>query len=160
MQVWRQHLCDDELGDSEPIDVGSQPKDLCLAYQSPELALVSTDSGVTLLHGTSIVSSTDLGFTVTASAITPDGSKAIIGGQDGKLHVYDIRGGSLAEVTVLEKHRGLITVIQFSPDGSFFASADANREAVIWDSDSLEVNFNQGGQRGCTMFFLVASVWG
>ncbi|CAA6665385.1 unnamed protein product [Spirodela intermedia] len=138
-KVWRHSLCGDELGDSDPIDVGSQPKDLSLAAQSPEIALVSTDSNVTVLHGTAVVSTTKLGFTATASAIAPDGSKAIIGGQDGKLRVYSIHGGVLAETALLEKHRGPITAIRYSPDGSSFASADANREAVVWDCVSLEV---------------------
>lgn len=139
MQVWRHSLSGDELGDSEPIDVGSQPKDLSLAAQSPEIALVSTDSSVTVLRGTAAESTAKLGFTVTASAIAPDGSRAVIGGQDGKLRVYRINGGVLAEVATLEKHRGPITVIRYSPDGSSFASADANREAVVWDCVSLEV---------------------
>lgn len=76
---------------------------------------------------------------MTASVIAPDGSEAIVGGQDGKLHIYSVSGDSLTEEATLEKHRGPISVIRYSPDFSMFASADLNREAVVWDRTSKEV---------------------
>lgn len=138
-QIWRVSLQGDQCGDADCVDIGSQPKDLSLSLLSPELALVSTDSGVVILHGTNVVSTINLGFPVAASVISPDGSEAIIGGQDGKLHIYSVIGDTLKEEAVLEKHRGAITVIRYSPDVSMFASGDANREAVVWDRASREV---------------------
>ncbi|XXG74227.1 hypothetical protein AAC387_Pa07g3003 [Persea americana] len=138
-KVKRIPLLGDQCGDAEPIDVGMQPKDLNFALQSPELALVSTDSGVVVLRGSKVVSTINFGYAVTASAIAPDGSEAIVGGQDGKLHVYSVSGDTLTEEAVLEKHRGAINVISYSPDASMFASGDLNREAVVWDCVSREV---------------------
>ncbi|PIA63699.1 hypothetical protein AQUCO_00201209v1 [Aquilegia coerulea] len=130
-------LVEDQCGDAELIDVGSQPQDLSIL--SPEFALVSTDSGVVILNGTKVVSTVNLGYSVTASAVAPDGSEAVLGGQDGKLRIYSISGDTLTEEAVLEKHRGAISVIRYSPDASMFASADLNREAVVWDRVSREV---------------------
>ncbi|GLT37433.1 hypothetical protein SLA2020_117510 [Shorea laevis] len=138
-KIWRVSLHGDQCGDAESIDIGSQPKDLSIASLSPELALVTTDSGVVMLRGTKVVSTISLGFPVTASAVAPNGSEAIIGGQDGKLHVYSINGDTLTEEKVLEKHRGAISVIRYSPDFSMFASGDVNREAIVWDRLSHEV---------------------
>ncbi|KAG5014827.1 hypothetical protein AAZX31_08G050800 [Glycine max] len=138
-KIRRVSLHRDQCGDTEAIDIGSQPKDLSVALLSPELALVSIDSGVVMLRGTKIVSTINLGFIVTASAVSPDGSEAIIGGQDGKLHIYSVSGDTLVEEVVLEKHRGAISVIRYSPDVSMFASGDVNREAVVWDRASREV---------------------
>lgn len=138
-KIWRVSLHEDQCGDANSVDVGSQPKDLSLAILSPELALVTTDSGIVMLHGTKVVSTINVGFAVTASAIAPDGSEAIIGGQDGKLHVYSVQGDSLVEELVLEKHRGAISVIRYSPDFSMFATGDVNREAIVWDRVSREV---------------------
>lgn len=101
--------------------------------------MVAIDTGVVLLRGTHVLSTTNLGFVVTACAISPDGTEAIVGGQDGKLRIYSINGDSLKEEAVLEKHRGAITVIRYSPDVSMFASSDVNREAVVWDCASREV---------------------
>ena len=101
--------------------------------------MVAIDSGVVMIRGTKVVSTINLDFAVTASAISPDGSEAIIGGQDGKLHIYSVTGDTLTEDAVLEKHRGAVSVIRYSPDVSMFASGDLNREAVVWDRASREV---------------------
>ncbi|CAL0312378.1 unnamed protein product [Lupinus luteus] len=138
-KIWRVSLHGDQCGDAEAIDIGNQPKDLSVALLSPELALVSIDSGVVVLRGTKVVSTINLGFDVSASAVSPDGSEAIIGGQDGKLHIYSISGDTLVEEAVLEKHRGAITAIHYSPDVSMFASGDANREVIVWDRATREV---------------------
>ncbi|KAE8667208.1 mitogen-activated protein kinase 9-like [Hibiscus syriacus] len=114
--------------------------DLSQAIDNPKLALVSTDSGVLLLKDLQVLASINVGFAGTASVIAPDGSEAIVGGggQDGKLHIYSVSCDSLKEEATLEKHRGPISVLRYSPDFSMFASADLNREAVVWDRTSKE----------------------
>ncbi|RZC14127.1 Actin-interacting protein 1-2 isoform B [Glycine soja] len=151
-KIRRVSLHGDQCGDAEAIDIGSQPKDLSVALLSPELALVSIDSGVVMLRGAKIVSTINLGFIVTASAVSPDGNEAIIGGQDGKLHIYSISGDTLVEEAVLEKHRGAISVIRYSPDLSMFASGDVNREAIVWDRASREVSTTMSFDSQSIMF--------
>ncbi|XP_042403550.1 actin-interacting protein 1-2-like [Zingiber officinale] len=141
-KVWRVPLNGDQCGDTEPLDVGSQPKGLAVAAKAPELALVSIDSGVALLQGSKVVSQIKLGHSVTIAAISPDGTEAIVGSEDGKLRIYSINGDTLSEEAVLEKHRGTITAICYSPDASMFCSGDSNREAVVWDRVSREVKLN------------------
>ncbi|KAL5722028.1 Actin-interacting protein 1-2 [Ranunculus cassubicifolius] len=136
-KITKTPLHGDQCGESEQIDVGSQPKDL--AILSREFALVATESGAVILHGSKIVSTIDLGYPITACAVAPDGSEAVLGGEDGKLHIYSISGDTLTEEAVLEKHRGAISVIRYSPDASMIASGDLNREAVVWDRVSREV---------------------
>ncbi|KAI3409557.1 WD_REPEATS_REGION domain-containing protein [Psidium guajava] len=138
-KVWRVSGHTSQSENAEFIDIGCQPKDLSLALQCPDIALVSTETGVVLLRSAKVVSTINLGFAVTASTIAPDGTEAIIGAQDGKLHIYSISGDTLTEEAVLEKHRGAISVIRYSPDVSMFASGDLNREAVVWDRASREV---------------------
>ncbi|XP_074302469.1 actin-interacting protein 1-1-like [Silene latifolia] len=141
-KVWRAPFHAGECAAAEHVDVGYQPKDLSVALHNPQIVLVATDTGAVMLSGLKILSSINLGFAVTASAISPDGSEAILGGQDGKLRIYSISGDTLSEEAVLEKHRGAITVIRYSPDVSMFASGDANREAVVWDRSTREVKLN------------------
>ncbi|CAN0916172.1 Actin-interacting protein 1-2 [Linum grandiflorum] len=140
-KVHRMSLQGNECGTLEAVDVGSQPQDLCLALNTPGLALVATESAAVLMDGVKVMSSTKLDFLASACAIKPDGSEAIVGAQDGKLHVYSVSGDTLTEEAVLEKHRGPVNVIRYSPDVSMFASADLNREAVVWDSSSREVTY-------------------
>ncbi|XP_020225533.1 actin-interacting protein 1-2 isoform X1 [Cajanus cajan] len=141
-KVFRVPLQGDNFGPADTVDVGSQPKDVSLALNSPELAIIAIESGIVLLNGSKVVSTINLGFTVSAATISPDGSEAIVGGQDGKLRIYSVSGDTVKEVSVLEKHRGAITAIRYSPDVSMFASADMNREAVVWDRVSKEVKVN------------------
>nr|GMD30674.1 actin-interacting protein 1-2 [Ipomoea batatas] len=138
-KIWRASLEGGQCCNENEVDVGNQPKDVSLALDSPELAIVTIETGIVLLRGTNVLSTTNLGFTVTACAISPDGTEAIVGGQDGKLRVYSVTGDTLKEQAILEKHRGPITVIRYSPDVSMFASADANREAVVWDRATREM---------------------
>lgn len=138
-QVRRIPLNGDDCDETVSIDIGTQPKDLHVVPQFPERALVLTESGVVMLHGSNIVSTINLGFPVTASAVSPDGREAWVGGQDGRLHVYSIKGDMLMEETILEKHQGAITAICYSPNALFVASGDTNREAVVWDRISKEV---------------------
>lgn len=142
MQVYRVPLEGDNLGLAETVDVGSQPKDLSLALDHPELAIVAVESGVVLLNGAKVLSTVKLDFIVTTAALSPDGIEAIVGGQDGKLRIYSVSGDTITEQTVLEKHRGAITVIKYSPDVTMFASADLNREAVVWDRAFKEVTLD------------------
>ncbi|WOH03378.1 hypothetical protein DCAR_0622775 [Daucus carota subsp. sativus] len=138
-KVWRTPLDGDQCGEAECVDIGSQPQDLSFAMLSPKLVLVAIATGVVLLEGTKVLSTVDLGFSATACTISPDGSEAVVGGEDGKLHIYSISGNSFKEEAVLEKHRGAITVVRYSPDVSMIASGDVNREAVVWDRASREV---------------------
>lgn len=138
-KVHKLPLNEDQCGEATVVDVGFQPNNVHFIQKCPGLALVSTDSGIVLLRGTEVALMTSLGYVVTASAVSPDGSEAIVGSQDGKLHIYVIDNDMFKEEAVLEQHRGAITVIQYSPDASMFASADANREAVVWDRASREV---------------------
>ncbi|KAH9306510.1 hypothetical protein KI387_010914 [Taxus chinensis] len=139
-KVRRIPLLSEEHKDSEPIDVGAQLKDLDVSVGCPDLAFVSTDAGIIIIRGSKIVSTTDVGYAVTAAAVSPDGTEAVVGGQDGKLHVYSIKGDTLMEESVLERHRGPINAVRYSPDGSMFASGDLNREAAVWDRITREVN--------------------
>uniref|UniRef100_A0A0A9AMF5 Uncharacterized protein n=1 Tax=Arundo donax TaxID=35708 RepID=A0A0A9AMF5_ARUDO len=138
-KIFRIPLSGDQCGDAESVDVGGQANALNLAIQKPEFALVTTDSGIVLLHNSKVISTTKVNYTITCSSVSPDGTEAVVGAQDGKLRIYSISGDTLTEEAVLEKHRGAITSIHYSPDVSMFASADANREAVVWDQATREV---------------------
>lgn len=140
IQISRISYQDGQVTNEESIGVGNQPNDLCLAPLSPGLFLVAFESGVVLIRLEKVVSTINLGFTVTALAVTPDGTEAIVGSQDGKLCLYSVNGDSLTEEANLEKHRGAICVIRYSLDLSMFGSADLNREAVVWDRASREVS--------------------
>ena len=42
-------------------------------------------------------------------------------------------------LATLERHRGEVTCLAYSPDGSMLASGDANREVLVWDASTNQV---------------------
>jgi len=49
------------------------------------------------------------------------------------VHIYSIKGNALSETKKLEGHRGPLTTVAYSPNGQYLASADTNREILVWD---------------------------
>ncbi|GAQ82690.1 transducin family protein / WD-40 repeat family protein [Klebsormidium nitens] len=119
-----------------PVPLGGQPSDLDVAG---DLAIVATANGIVLLRDGKLVSTTKVGYNATAAGLAPDGKEAAVGGSDGKVRVYRVSGDSLEEEAVLERHRGPIMAVRYSPDGAWIATADQNREAVVWHRVTREV---------------------
>ncbi|CAI7858241.1 unnamed protein product, partial [Closterium sp. NIES-54] len=127
------------ISDTPTIALGAHPKDISIAAQDPDLALLTTASGLTLLRSSKLLSSITPAFTATAAALSPDGKEAAVGGEDGAVRVFSVTGDTMEEVAKLERHRGPITAVRYSPDGSMLATGDQNREAVVWDTATREV---------------------
>jgi len=95
------------------------------------LAVVATVNAVQVVRGGKVVGSVKLADN-TAVAVSPDESTVIVGSKSGKLTVYSLAGNNITQKAVLEGHRGAVTRIAYSQDGSHFASGDTNRELLIW----------------------------
>lgn len=133
-------LSGDTLLDKVSVDLGAQIRDLDVVSPSKgDVAIVTLESELVLLQGSKIISRKAVTYIATAGALAPSGTAAVAGGQNGNLYVYSINDYMLTEETVLEKHRGPITTVRFSPDGSMIASGDQNREAIVWSQDSGNV---------------------
>lgn len=59
---------------------------------------------------------------------------AVGGASDSKVHIYTLENGQLTESKNLD-HRGGVTAVKYSPDGSYLAAADANRKVVLYKAD-------------------------
>lgn len=129
----------EQYGSDPPLSLPGQPCDLAVAADEPEVVLVPTSKGIVLVRSKVALSTTPVAYELSAAALSPDGSEAAVGGTDGKLRIYSIRGDTLTEEAVLEKHRGPITAVRYSPDGALLASGDQKPEAVVWDRSSREV---------------------
>ena len=126
----------------EALDLGELPRDLDVASKCPEVAIVPLEKSVILVRQGTVASSIDVDYDASAAALSPDGDEAVVGGRNGKLYVYSVKGDTLTQEAVLEKHRGEISAVRYSPDGAMIASGDSNREAVVWDRITREVNLH------------------
>ncbi len=68
---------------------------------------------------------------VYAVALSPDGRKAVSGGADNTLRLWDTKMGK--EIRRFEGHAGRIWTVAFSPDGRSVASAGFDATIRIWD---------------------------
>lgn len=67
--------------------------------------------------------------------IEMDTKKVYVGGNDNKIHVYDIAGTTLQESSSLEGHRAAIHSLKLSNDGTKLASGDV-KSVCVWDLSS------------------------
>jgi WD40 repeat protein len=67
---------------------------------------------------------------VKAVAVHPDGRRAISGGDDQTVRLWDIETGEC--LAVLEGHEGKVLTVGFSPDGLLAASGGQDKRIRIW----------------------------
>jgi WD40 repeat protein len=115
---------------ADKIATDGQPADLSVAKGG--LAVVATVNGAQLLRGGKVVGSVKVP-NCTAVAISADGRTVLVGTKEFKINVYSLEGDSLKLSHSLDHHRGALTRLSFSPDGSHWASADTNREIMVWE---------------------------
>lgn len=88
-----------------------------------------------ILRRWDIDSNTELkGFTqaapVTATAISSDSRRVLVGCEDGTLHLLALPSGS--EICKLAGHTGKVTAIAFSADGRMAASGSEDKTVRVW----------------------------
>jgi mono/diheme cytochrome c family protein len=71
---------------------------------------------------------------VVCVAFAPDGKRALSGGDDMTLRLWDVTTGK--ELRRFEGHRDAVTAVAFSTDGRLAASGSRDRTIRIWDVDS------------------------
>jgi len=80
-----------------------------------------------------------------ALALTPDGERVAIGGSDGKVRLFERKGGPARELAfawkyVERRHRGgnpdlnHPLALRFSPDGARLVAAHAHGDVLTWDA--------------------------
>lgn len=81
---------------------------------------------------------TDIGF-------TPDGSRILTAGDDGTVRIWDAESGE--ELRAYTGHRGPVSDLQISADGSTVASSGA-LDVKVWDLITLETKAEVFGHSG------------
>jgi WD40 repeat protein len=87
----------------------------------------------TAAAGASALRQTFTGHTgwVRAIAITPDSTRAVTGGEDGTLRVWDLATGE--EETTFTGHTDWVRAVAITPDGTRAVSSGDDRTVRVWD---------------------------
>lgn len=122
--------------EGDALKVAGTPCDIAVSKSNPDLVLIATHKNIHVLDGDQIRFVKDVSFSPTSISISPDEKEVIVGGDDKKIHVFSFDGQSLNETAEIVGHRGRITKVRYSPDGSLIAAGDTNREIIVWDSEA------------------------
>lgn len=84
---------------------------------------------------------------VRCTAISPDGSRALSGGSDNTVRLWDMATGE--PLDVLEGHTDAVMSVAFSPDGRMALSGSRDGTVRLWDLESkAEIRRFEGEQSG------------
>lgn len=75
---------------------------------------------------------------VRALSFSPDGALLLTGGDDGRVHAYDIMRRKVALVGSFVGHKSWILGIAWHPDASRFATCSADKTVKIWEASTKQ----------------------
>jgi WD40 repeat protein/serine/threonine protein kinase len=80
---------------------------------------------------------------ILAVSVSPDGGRALSGGMDATLRLWDLPGRQL--LSVLSGHTETVSAVAFAPDGRSVVSGSWDRTARLWDIASSRTVRSFGG---------------
>eukprot|EP00056_Hartaetosiga_gracilis_P021022 m.22401 g.22401 ORF g.22401 m.22401 type:complete len:597 (-) comp8836_c0_seq1:2086-3876(-) len=75
----------------------------------------------------------EINYQANCCAVNGDGSEVAVGGEDKKIHIYTISGGSLTEKTTIDMS-GAVFALAYSPDNQWLASGDSDRYVNVYSA--------------------------
>eukprot|EP00842_Homolaphlyctis_polyrhiza_P005756 jgi/Hompol1/6181/HPOL_002220-RA len=127
--------------DAQAIATGAVPKGLAAHGDMTIVATVKNEI-IVAVNGAK-QSSFTTSYAPSGVAISHNGTKAAIGGEDGIVRIYTISGTSLTETGKLENNKGTITALAYSPDDSLLAVADSQRSVLVYETATNTLKLHQ-----------------
>lgn len=94
---------------------------------------VNADSIVVIKDG-KIVNKHPAKYGPLSVSLNPSENQLAVGGKDNNVYLYSVTGDKLSDGPVLKGHRGTVGAVSYSHNGAYLASADSNREILVWDT--------------------------
>ncbi|XP_076040118.1 actin-interacting protein 1 flr isoform X2 [Oratosquilla oratoria] len=113
----------------QSVSLSSQPKHM--AALDDEGLIVVTMKDISIVRDGKIVGKLPIEYEGLSIAANVGHSEVAVGGADNLVHIYDLTGTTLKEVTTLE-HLGPVNDVAFSPDGQFLGACDGNRKVMVY----------------------------
>lgn len=115
----------------------SQPRGVA-ASSDGKTAVAACHNAVLVFVDQRIITTQKIPYEATCVALCRDSKHIAVGGQDGKLRIYELTGNSLSEKKVLP-HSSAITSVTFSPDGEYFVATDTARKVVPYSLSTFSI---------------------
>jgi len=119
---------------SDAGDLGGQPLAIAAARKDASLAAaVMAQEKLIILRGKQVASKVDLGFRPTSLTFSADDKEIAVGGNDSKVYLFSLANDVATKKSVLSgNHLVKIVSLNYTPDGSYLVSTDANRFIYFW----------------------------
>jgi len=104
-----------------------------------DVIIASALEHVAVIKGGKVAFKLDIKYNATAVAVSSNQKEVAVGGKDFKIYLYKLEGDKLSPTKTLERHRGAITRLEYSPDGRYLAVGDANREVIVWENGEPKI---------------------
>jgi WD40 repeat protein len=115
------------------------PANSVATNSSASVIVAGSNSHLTLIVGQKPAGTVPTAFGAKAVALSPDDKEVAVGGGDNHVYLYSLSGTTLTQTKKLEGHRGPISAAAYSKDGKYLATADTNREIIVWDTATKAV---------------------
>jgi WD40 repeat protein len=114
-----------------PVSLGAQPSAISTGTN---LGVIATTEGILLVVDNKISDMTQVSYAAKCVCVSKDDKTVYVGGDDCKIHVYDVTdgGSSLSEKKVIDAHLKQVHAVALSNDGTKLASGDT-RDVCVWD---------------------------
>lgn len=123
---------------NDSVKLDSTAADIAVGVRDTSLIIAPTVDSIVVIKGGKVASKLAVKYQPLAAALSVDETQVAIGGKDNNIHLYSLSGTQLSETGTLEGHRGPLASLVYSPDGRFLASADSNRDIIVWDPKTKE----------------------
>eukprot|EP01100_Stratorugosa_tubuloviscum_P012804 TRINITY_DN617_c3_g1_i1.p1 TRINITY_DN617_c3_g1~~TRINITY_DN617_c3_g1_i1.p1 ORF type:complete len:641 (-),score=345.32 TRINITY_DN617_c3_g1_i1:30-1826(-) len=110
--------------------------------QTARLSVAVTNKSINLIRDNAIVTKLEVSYVPRSAAISKNENEVAVGAEDSGVYIFSLNGNTLTQTHKLDKNRGPVTSIAYSPDGNFLATADKNREIIVFDSTTKQVRFD------------------
>jgi len=117
--------------------LGTQPSSVDVAKGA---AVVAAGETLIVVRNNTVVLKEKLKYFATSVSISPDGVDVAVGGKDMKVHLYTLDGDKLTAKSELTGHRGEVTAVAYSHDGTYHATGDGNREVKVWKNGASVID--------------------
>ncbi|KAJ7269722.1 WD40-repeat-containing domain protein [Mycena rebaudengoi] len=111
------------------IATAAQPKAITAAADGTVFVVEAT--GVEAIRSNQKVAQLTTKFT--PSAVGTTGTLVAIGAEDQKVRLYEWNGTAFKELGLLEGNKGVVSALEFSPDGALLAAGDSSGRVALFD---------------------------
>jgi len=121
------------------VKLDSTPTDVAVGKKDTKLVVAAIADALVVIKDGHVVNKVQVKYQPLTLAFSVDETQLAVGGKDNNIYLYSLSGDKLNETNVLKGHRGPLSVVVYSPDGQYLASADNNRDIYVWDRKSHSI---------------------